>query len=57
MQIVSAGVDSPPTPFCLLPCPVPVLQLAVETGCAVITPTAFVAFSSGSSAATLLALQ
>lgn len=56
MQIVSAGVDSPPTPVCLLPCPAHVLQLTVETGWAVITPTAFVAFSRGSSAA-LLALQ
>lgn len=57
MQIVSAGVDSPPTPVCLLPCPVRVLQLTVETGCAVVTPTAFVAFSFGSSAALLLTLQ
>lgn len=57
MQIVSAGVDSPPTPVCLLPCSVRVLQLTVETGCAVVTPTAFVAFSFGSSAALLLTLQ
>lgn len=34
-----------------------VLQLTVETGCAVVTPTAFVAFSFGSSAALLLTLQ